>query len=58
MHTIFMRGLAIAAGSLLVATSAVAQVSAPLPIPEPASLSILAVGVAGLAWIAARKRRK
>jgi len=56
MRSMIARSLVVAGGALLVATPALA-INGAVPIAEPASWTIMAVGIAGLAW-AARKRRK
>jgi hypothetical protein len=58
MHFSILRAVVIAAGSFLIAPAALAQVSAPVPLPEPASWAIMGVGLIGLFVAVRRNRRK
>ena len=49
--------LAVTVAWMLGGLAGTAFAAAPAPIPEPASIAILAVGVAGAAWVKFRRRR-
>ena len=57
MSTLIMRALMIT-GGLLTFTPAYAQVVAAVQIPEPATWTIFAVGLVGVALAVRRNRRK
>ena len=49
--------LAVTAAWVLSGLTGAAFAAPPAPIPEPASIAILAVGVAGAAWVKFRRRK-
>jgi len=49
--------LAVTAAWMLTGLTNAAFAAAAAPIPEPASVAILAVGVAGAAWVKFRRRK-
>lgn len=53
----FAIDLAVTIAWVLVGLTGAALAAPPAPIPEPASIGLLAVGVAGAAWVRFRRRK-